>query len=197
MDCVGGVGGPDGPKAELFTVPFQRGGRRNGMVPVAQNPVMHPGEMAEIEEVLHCARGAAFPFSFVAEDYAKARVVEWGKFRDGRPGLAHANPDDTVPLFGVVFGEARLLRNGMLRRNRGDPCAPAVGIVRPAVVGADDALPLYPSQRDRCSPVNAQVVKRRYAVSQPTDGQALIQKTDGKRPLAHLFAEGDRQPVAP
>ena len=83
----------------------------------------------------------------------------------------------------------------MLIRNGRNPRASTVSRIAPAVVGADDPVPLDPAWRERGSPVDAQVVESLDLAPQPANDHPLIQELDGNRPVVQVFDKGDRVPV--
>jgi len=73
--------------------------------------------------------------------------------------------------------------------------AALIGCVGPAVVGADQILPLDPSQGERCAAVDAQVFERDDPILDPEDDDLLVKQAHSERLFAKLAAGCHRMPV--
>jgi hypothetical protein len=124
-------------------------------------------------------------------------VVSLRELRDWRDRLAKTDPDDPVTRFDTEGLGPGAARNRMVRGKRWDAGARAGRTVAPAVVAADELLPLNPAEREGSAAVHTEIPKARELVPEPREDEPLSEELDRDGPRANISGKHDRMPVAP
>ena len=100
-------------------------------------------------------------------------------------------------LLGGVRRETGLPGDGVIGRNGWDADAFSARLIRPAVIGADEGLPLHPAEGERSPPVDAEALIGPHLTGNPADDDLLVQQLDGQGLVRRLFRPADRAPILP
>src|SRR5262245_46562802 len=101
---------------------------------------MHEGEVTEVGEVLHLARGVGAPGEGPRSHHAPGGIFQLGHVGDGPAGLVQCDPDDAVPLDALVRPGPSARRDLRWAWELRDGRARAISTISPAVVGTDDLV---------------------------------------------------------
>jgi hypothetical protein len=169
----------------------------DGVVPAAQDAFVDPGEMRDIQEVFDRPPGRGRPNPLVSEERPVARIIEEPvrEGRERRHGVGQIHPHHPVRLGRLVRGCASLGRDRRARRQRRDLDAGAGAVVLPAVVGTGDVAILHPPQRERGSPVDANVFESGHPRVDPEQCQILVEELKLLGLGGDVFRPGKRVPV--
>jgi hypothetical protein len=152
----------------------------HGAARIAEQPGVHEGKVAEVREVLDLAGRIAGPREGPRADGAPARVVELGDIGQGPGRRLQRHPHDPVALERGIDDRARPRRHARGLGELRDRRARAVGAVAPAVVGADDLVPLHTAEGQGRAPVHAHVAKRaRHAAGVAPEHEGLAEQRGG------------------
>ena len=124
------------------------------------------------------------------------RVVHEVERRDPGRAAAEGHPYHPMPGHGAIRGDAGLRRRYLLWM-RGDVDAPAVDAVRPAVVGAFEAVSVDdPAKGEACAAMHAQVAPGDEIVPGAPDHDVFAEKPSRDRAASgQVFDPRDRVPV--
>ena len=163
---------------------------------IAEQAGMDERKVAEVGEVLHLPRRVAGPRIWPAGDCLPTGGLELGDVRQRPARFLERDPDDPVALLTAERRGARLGRHARGVGELRDRSARAGRPVPPAVVRAHDLVPLHRSERERGTPVDAQVGEgvRRPARVAPED-EGLVQQVGRDRPVAQLRGVRNRMPT--
>ena len=169
--------------------------RHHRPVRIPEQPRVHPGEMAEVGEVLHLAGGVAAPPVRARRHQRPGPVLQFRHLGQRPARLRQRDPDQPVPLLALERADACLARHPGRVLQLGYRGAAPVGAVSPAVVGADQFVAADPAQGQRRAPVHAQIgVGPRPAVLPAPQHQRLAEQV-GVHRLVGEFT-GERRPDA-
>ena len=169
-----------------------------GLVPGAEDVLVHEREVGEVHEVLQAPGRAGGPVVAGRREPSHGRVVPLRYARRVAPRVVgQADPDHAGTLTALVADQPQLEHPVELGAGR-DRHQAALHVVGPAVVGAVDAPVLDPSQRRRGALVAAHVHEGSDPAVVADDQDALPQQPTGCHlVLGHVFGVGDRMPEVP
>jgi hypothetical protein len=194
--------------------------RAQRLRPVAQDALVHPREVAEVDEVLDPPRCGAGPVVGVDGDRADAaRTPPLARLRQGigrfgpLPSAAtrlQQDPRQADRLSGREALDPRAIRD-RAAMDCGDAADDPTAIVRPAMVCADEArladgrcavgrwpvTGIDPAERQRGPTVDAEVGEGCDLASETDHDQALVEEGRRDRPVAHVVDTADGMPATP
>src|SRR6266849_2666051 len=121
---------------------------------IAEQPLVDEGEMRHVQQIFDRSRSTGMEVIGAAMDFVERWIVPLRKRGNVLCWIAERDPDPIVLFLSLVdFGPRRGRRFLVGVRRKAD--ALPFLVVGPAVIGADQAVVLYLSQREPRSPVQA------------------------------------------
>ena len=165
-----------------------------GPVRVTEGAFMHEGEMRIVKGVFHQAQRRGVPLVIELVDLAIAGRHSLRHIRNVGQRLIERHPDIAV-AFLRVKGRRATLGQRLLRRKLRDGGEPAGGVIRPAVIGADDMPVLDPALGEFRRAVAAAVRERGgLVVGAKKHDDVLAQKREGLGTVAQRIRRHGRVP---
>ena len=151
--------------------------------------------MRLVDEVLERAGRAGLPFYRAENMSAKPVLLELGHLIDGYGRLAEADIDEAVPFHAVIAFDPGLVGDGAVGRHGGDMDDGTVGVIAPAMIGADQRLAVVSPQRQSGAAVDAHIAERRHPVFRAPQHDIGVEQRRAHRLVGEALAQDQRIPA--